>query len=110
RLFFNRALPVDLKVEPSQAPIPGDEFDFATTAAGFGDVRLGALHGAILAAVAGNEGVLAPVHIIASVEGETAPLLPEPERALDIAKLSLSRYYDLHPENVEVSEPLAARP
>ncbi len=84
RFFFDRALPVDFEVVPSHADIPtGDEFAFAKTAAGFGDVKLSALHGAVLAAIAGNGGVLVPPHLIASVEGEEAPDRIEAVRVVD---------------------------
>ena len=84
RFYFNRALPVDFEVQPSEAPIPtDDEFDFATTAAGFGDVKLGALHGALLATIAGNGGVMPPPHVIAAVTVEDPPVLPPPERVID---------------------------
>jgi peptidoglycan glycosyltransferase len=84
RFYFDRALPVDFEVTPSQAPIPtDDEFLFANTAAGFGDVKLSALHGAVLAAIAGNGGVLVPPHLIASVDGEEAPARFDPVRVVD---------------------------
>ena len=85
RWFFDAPLPVDFTITPSQAPIPtDDEFAFATTAAGFGDVKLSALHGAVLAAIAGNGGVLVPPHLIESVHGdERAPAPAASVRVID---------------------------
>lgn len=55
---FNLALPCDLEVEPSWAKIPTDMVGFGRSAAGFGDVRLSALHGALLSAAVANGGQL----------------------------------------------------
>ena len=68
RLLFNRPLPTSLALAISTAEIPDDRFDFATTAAGFGNVTLTPLHGASLAAAIGHDGVLAPPHL--SEEGD----------------------------------------
>lgn len=43
---------------PSTARIPDEPFSFAETAAGFGDVKISAMHGAVLAAVVANGGQL----------------------------------------------------
>jgi cell division protein FtsI/penicillin-binding protein 2 len=87
RFYFDRPLPVDFPTTQSQAPIPtNDDFAFATTAAGFGDVKLSALHGAMLAMIPGNSGVLVPPHLIAKVDGVDASEVPQPrpaERVLD---------------------------
>lgn len=84
RYGFERPLSADLELAPSTAQIPvDDKFAFATTAAGFGEVRLSAVHGAVLAAVAGSGGLLVPPRIIERVEGEAPPSVPEPERVLD---------------------------
>lgn len=83
RFGFDAPLPFEYPVEPSLAAIPDDPFEFATTAAGFGEVRLSALHGAWLAAVAGSRGLGVTPHIIASVAGEEAPPVAAPRRVLD---------------------------
>ncbi len=67
----------------SPAAIDEEPFAFATTAAGFGQVRLSALHGAVLAATVGNHGIAPAPAIIAAVEGEEAPLALAPRRVLD---------------------------
>jgi len=43
---------------PSTARIPDEPFSFAEAAAGFGDVKISAMHGAVLAAVVANGGHL----------------------------------------------------
>src|SRR5262249_31990516 len=43
RLLFNRPLPLDWAMPPSEAHVPDGPFDFANTAAGFGDVTLSPL-------------------------------------------------------------------
>jgi penicillin-binding protein A len=84
RYGFDRPLTAELPLEPSTAEVPVDDtFAFANTAAGFGQVRLSALHGAVIAAVAASGGLLVPPRIIDSVEGEDAPPVPAPERVLD---------------------------
>ena len=58
RFHFNREIPFPVPLDVSLAAIPaGDEFRFAQTGAGFGDVFLSPLHGALLASVAANGGV-----------------------------------------------------
>jgi peptidoglycan glycosyltransferase len=81
--FGRDNLAIDLEVAPSTAVIPEDLFGFAKAAAGFGDVRLSGLHGAVLAATVGNGGLLVPPRIIESVEGEVMPAPRNAERVLD---------------------------
>ncbi len=58
RVHFNREIAFPVPTEVSLAAVPeADEFRFAQTGAGFGDVYLSPLHGALLAAVAANGGV-----------------------------------------------------
>ena len=82
-LLFNRPIPFPQPVEMSRADIPEDPFALATTAAGFGAVRLSPLHGALLAAIVANGGVFVPPEVLASVEGAVAPLRPAAQRVLD---------------------------
>jgi len=53
---FNAPIPFDQPVEISPAVIPEGAFAFAETGAGFGDVYLSPLHGALLAATVANGG------------------------------------------------------
>ncbi|MGE6763295.1 penicillin-binding transpeptidase domain-containing protein [Corallococcus interemptor] len=79
RLRFNREIPFAQPLDVSLAYIPEDGFALANTGAGFGDVYLSPLHGALLAAVAANEGRwVDPV----LVEPEPFMPLPEPEPVL----------------------------
>jgi hypothetical protein len=58
---------------PSSAVIPDAPFAFAEAAAGFGDVKISALHGAVIASLVANDGVL--VRPVLDVGSEpTAPL------------------------------------
>jgi len=61
---------------PSPAQIPDAPFSFAEAAAGFGDVQLSAMHGAMIASVVANDGMLvAPT----SVDVDSA----RPRRVID---------------------------
>jgi cell division protein FtsI/penicillin-binding protein 2 len=84
RFLFNAALPVGARTEISRAEIAEDEFELASTAAGFGPVRLSALHGAILASIVANRGVLVPP-VLADVAAGQAPGTAEPVRIVDEA-------------------------
>lgn len=83
RFYFNASIPFEGAVQPSRAEIPDDRFGAANAAAGFGEVRMSPLHGALLAAVVANGGVLAPPRLVEAVEGEQAPTPPEPTRIVD---------------------------
>ena len=56
RFRFNRELTFPVPTDMSLAAIPDEPFDFAEAGAGFGDVYLSPLHGALIAAAAGNGG------------------------------------------------------
>jgi membrane peptidoglycan carboxypeptidase len=58
RFRFNREIAFPVPTDVSLAAVPEDDkFRFAQTGAGFGDVYLSPLHGALVAAVAANKGV-----------------------------------------------------
>ena len=59
-LGFGRPLPIEIPMEPSVALIPADDFGRANTAAGFGDVRMSALHAAIVTGLIANRGQWVP--------------------------------------------------
>ncbi|MCP3103349.1 penicillin-binding protein [Myxococcus sp. K15C18031901] len=86
RFRFNREIPFAVPTDVSLASVPEDGFDLANTGAGFGDVYLSPLHGALMASVAANDGRwVDPV----LEEPEAGPLLPpEGERILtsEVAK------------------------
>jgi cell division protein FtsI/penicillin-binding protein 2 len=60
RWGFGRAVSSLDDEVPSVARIPTSPFEFAETAAGFGDVQLSALQGATIAGIVANDGVLVP--------------------------------------------------
>ncbi len=76
RFGFNAQIPFDEPLDVSVALIPSDDFGFANTAAGFGDVFLSPLHGALLAAAIGNKGIRTNPMLF---EGEA----PRSHRAVD---------------------------
>ena len=79
RFGFNRALEFPMPIEPSLASVPEDRFGLGETGAGFGDVFLSPLHGALVAAVPANGGLLrAPVLFEDQVESP-----PEPVRVME---------------------------
>lgn len=53
---FNRTLVKELPLEPSRAYIPSEAYELARCGAGFGEVTLSPLHGAMIAAAIANEG------------------------------------------------------
>jgi cell division protein FtsI/penicillin-binding protein 2 len=77
RFLFNAPIPFAWTVEPSPAQISDDPFQLATTAAGFGPVRLSPLHGALLAGIVANGGRFVPPRIVDEVDGE--PVAPPGE-------------------------------
>jgi cell division protein FtsI/penicillin-binding protein 2 len=83
RFLFNRPIPFAQRVETSRAEIPEESFALATTAAGFGPVRLSPLHGAVVAAIIANGGVFVPPEVVASSSGAVARPTVEPWRVLD---------------------------
>ena len=67
RFGFNSDLKFDIPLKESTAHIPGDNYEFSRTAAGFGDVTLSPIHaGALMAAVA-NRGLMPRPHIVDKV-------------------------------------------
>ena len=73
---FNTPFSFDEPMDVSVARIPEATFDMAKAAAGFGEVFLSPLHGAVLAGAIGNHGVMVPPVLF---EGETG----EPKRIMD---------------------------
>jgi cell division protein FtsI/penicillin-binding protein 2 len=83
RFLFNQTIPFAQQVETSRAEIPEEPFALATTAAGFGTVRLSPLHGALVAAIVANGGVFVPPEVVASAWGAVPAPAAEPRRVLD---------------------------
>lgn len=65
---FNRELGFDHDLTPSRAYVPNDDdFQFGRTAAGFGEVTLSPLHGAVLMSGLANKGVMMRPSLVDSV-------------------------------------------
>ena len=58
RFHFNDEIPFELPTEPSAAHVPDGEYDFARTAAGFGEVYISPIHAATLMSSVANGGML----------------------------------------------------
>src|SRR5207237_3940467 len=72
RFLFNRPI-FDQPVEQSSANIPDSGFDFAKSAAGFGQVKLSPMHAALIAAAVGNGGVAEAPSLIDEIDGQEMP-------------------------------------
>lgn len=73
---FNTPIAFAIPTEPSLAAVPDEPLELARTGAGFGDVFLSPLHGALIASVAANHGLWrAPILL----ERDLAAA-PDPER------------------------------
>jgi cell division protein FtsI/penicillin-binding protein 2 len=83
RFLFNVPVPFAAEVEVSRAEIEDDSFAIASAAAGFGPVRLSPLHGALLAAVVANRGLLVPPVVIEEADASPAEAAPGPWRVVD---------------------------
>jgi cell division protein FtsI/penicillin-binding protein 2 len=83
RFLFNQPIPFAQRVETSRAEIPEEPFALATTAAGFGPVRLSPLHGALVAAIVANGGVFVPPRVVASSSGAEPVPAASSRRVLD---------------------------
>jgi len=83
RFLFNAPIPLGEGLEVSRADIPQDAFGLAQTAAGFGEVRLSPLHGALLASIVANRGLLVPPRIVDVADGAEGPGEAEPIRVVD---------------------------
>ncbi|MCA9654055.1 MAG: penicillin-binding protein [Myxococcales bacterium] len=85
-LRFESEIPFEIPVERSPAHIPADPIERAKVAAGFWNVDLSPMHGAVLASIFARGGVYQPPHVIAQVIGpdgsDLSPALPKPERVL----------------------------
>lgn len=82
RFGFDRRLVFPRPVETSLAHIPADRFGRANAAAGFGDVRISALHGALIASIPANDGVLLWPRVIEGLSGGEPRVPAKAERVL----------------------------
>lgn len=73
---FNHPISFELPVPPSQAPVTSDPYQWAEVASGFNlDTVISPLHGAMLAAVALNEGLLMEPTIVDRITGPDGRVL-----------------------------------
>lgn len=64
---FSKNLTIDFPVSPSTLSLRHDRYDFARTAAGFGDAYISPVHAASIAAALGNKGLMMRPYIVDSV-------------------------------------------
>ncbi len=85
-LRFESDIPFEVPVERSPAHIPADPIERAKVAAGFWNIDLSPVHGAVLASIFARGGVYQPPHVIAQVIGpdgsDLSPAKSKPERVL----------------------------
>ncbi len=79
---FNRPLVFDMPVDTSPAVIPVTPFALAETGAGFGDVYMSPLHGALLASVVANGGRWRDARLLEPLAAELPALQTAPLAAL----------------------------
>jgi penicillin-binding protein A len=83
RFLFDAAIPFARPVEVSKTNIPEDDFGLANTAAGFGDVRLSPLHGALIASIVANGGLYVPPVLVDDAHGVTLPAAAGSRRVVE---------------------------
>jgi penicillin-binding protein A len=74
---FNQPLPFDFPVDPSRAVIPEESYELARCGAGFGEVTLNPIHGALIAAAIANRGIMMRPYLIEEVRGAEGEVLYE---------------------------------
>ena len=73
---FNRAIPFELTMAPSLAAVTSDPYQWAEVASGFNrKTVISPLHGALLASVAPNEGILLEPTIVDRITGPKGQIL-----------------------------------
>jgi peptidoglycan glycosyltransferase len=89
---FERDIPFEFPLERSPARIPAEPRERAKVAAGFWNVDMSPLHGALLASVFARDGVFQAPHVVAQVlapdGSDGTPPAPKTERAIarEVAK------------------------
>ena len=92
KLGFNAPMPFDEPADVSVARIPDDGFGMAKAAAGFGEVFLSPLHGALLAGAVGNKGVMMSPVLFEDEASQPRRVLDEPlaARLADMLELTVT--------------------
>ncbi len=102
---FNQPLRFDFPLENSRAIIPEEGYELARCGAGFGEVTLNPLHGALIAATVANRGIMMRPYLIEEIssrEGERlygakAEVLAQPisaRTAEDLSRMMLRTVED----------------
>jgi len=80
--LFETDIPFEFNVERSPAHIPSDPIERAKVAAGFWNIDMSPIHGALLASVFARGGLYQPPHVIAQVLGpDGSDLTPAPPKS-----------------------------
>jgi cell division protein FtsI/penicillin-binding protein 2 len=93
---FNQPLPFDFPVDPSKAVIPEESYELARCGAGFGEVTLNPLHGALIAATVANRGVMMRPYMIERIQSEEGETLYQAQAAEWAHPISAKTAQDLN--------------
>jgi penicillin-binding protein A len=93
---FNQPLPFDFPVDSSKAVIPEQSYELARCGAGFGEVTLNPLHGALIAASVANGGVMMRPYLIEKIQNEEGETLYEAQAAEWARPISAKTAQDLN--------------
>lgn len=93
---FNQPLPFDFPVDPSRAVIPEGSYELARCGAGFGEVTLNPLHGALIAAAVANRGIMMRPYLIEEVRGAEGEILYEGQPVAWARPISAKTAQDLN--------------
>lgn len=84
---FDSPIQFEFPIERSPAHVPADPIERAKVAAGFWNVDMSPMHGALLASIFARGGMYQPPHLIAQVIGpdgsDLTPTLPAEDRVLN---------------------------
>jgi len=97
---FNRVIDFAVPTDVSLAEIPDDEFGFAEAGAGFGNVYLSPLHGALVASVAANGGLWRDPVLIEPAGAAALPPSLDPEQQRVLSAEAAAELTDMLEETV----------
>jgi len=72
---FNVNIPFEVPLQMSTFQMDNSDYEFARTAAGFGDVKISPVHAALIAASIGNGGVMMKPHVVDRIVDEKGKLV-----------------------------------
>lgn len=79
RFGFNAKLPLDMPIAVSSATISDEPYDIASSGAGFGDINMSPLHGALIAASIANKGQIMKPSLIKQIVNNEGKILSTPK-------------------------------